>query len=71
VCGLAVAPDGQTLASCGLDNRVILWEAAGGRKLREWQLPGPVAGLALAGDGRHLAISNRNGTLYVLRLAKP
>ncbi len=34
--------------------------------LREWQLPGPVNGVAA--DGRHLATANGNGTVYILRL---
>ena len=53
------------LASCGEDGRVILWEAARGTKLREWQLPGVVARIAFAHDGRHLATANGNGTVSV------
>ena len=28
-------------------------------------------GIALSPEGRHLAVCNPNGTVYVLRLAKP
>jgi WD40 repeat protein len=71
VWNVAASPDGQTAASCGDDGRVILWEAAGGGKLRVWQLPAEVRGVAFAPDGRHLATGNSNGTIYVLRLARP
>jgi WD40 repeat protein len=67
VSGVLLAPDGKTVASCGLDGRVILWDAASGAKQAEWELPGPVRGLALSADGR-LATANGNGTVYLLRL---
>jgi ECF sigma factor len=41
------------------------------RKLAAQKLPGYVHGVAFAPDGRHLATVNGNGTVYVLRLAKP
>jgi WD40 repeat protein len=71
VRNLAFAPDGRTLASSGNDGRVILWDAATVRKLHEWMLPGPTAGVAFAADGRHLAVGNSNGTAYILRLSLP
>jgi len=39
-----------------------------GKKLREWRYPGPIHGVAFAGN-RHLLTLNGNGTIYVLRLA--
>jgi WD40 repeat protein len=69
VDSLAYSPDGQLLASAGLDGRVIVWEpAARKRKLQEWQLPGPVTQVTFAADGGHLATTNANGTVYILRL---
>jgi hypothetical protein len=40
-------------------------------KRREWTLPGVVHDVAFAPDGRHLATANGNGSVYILRLAKP
>jgi WD40 repeat protein len=71
VRSVTFGPAGKTLASAGPDGRIILWDVAAGDKLREWQLPGPVWDVAFAADGRHLATANGNGTVYVLRLAKP
>jgi WD40 repeat protein len=73
VLSVAFGPDGKTLASAGADRRIILWDVAAGDKLREWQLPGPVHGVTFTADGRHLATANGNGngTVYILRLAKP
>jgi WD40 repeat protein len=65
------APDGKRLASSGDDGRIILWDVAAGDKLREWQFPGNVIGVAFAPDGRHLGAANGNGTVYILRLATP
>jgi WD40 repeat protein/serine/threonine protein kinase len=66
---LLLTPDGKKLISAADDRRVILWDIATRKKQTEWASPGPVHGVALACDGRHLAIANRNGTAYVLRLA--
>jgi WD40 repeat protein len=71
VRGVAFAPDGQTLASCHDDGRVVLWDVATRKEKRSWQLPGKVSGVAFAPDGRHLATANANGTAYILRLAAP
>jgi WD40 repeat protein len=70
VYSVAFSPDGKSLASSGHDGRIIVWDAAAGTKLREWQLPGPVPGVAFASDARHLAAANGNGTVYILRLSK-
>jgi WD40 repeat protein len=71
VHALAFAPDGTALISAGHDGRLVFWETATGRKRREWELRVPLFGVAFAGDGRHLATANGNGTVYLFRLAPP
>jgi serine/threonine-protein kinase len=66
----SLSSDGRKLAGCG-GNTVGLWEMPGGKKLREWQLPGPVRGVVFAADGRHLATANGNGTVYILHISPP
>jgi WD40 repeat protein len=70
VLAVAFSPDGKVLASAGYDGRIILSEMPAGKKLREWQLPGPVSAVCFARHGRHLATANGNGTVYILRLPK-
>jgi len=68
---LVYAPDGKTLISSHRDGAIILWDAASGSRQDTITLPGPVHGLALANDGRHLATANGNSTAYILRLTAP
>jgi WD40 repeat protein len=68
VAGVAFAPDGRLVLSTAGD-RVIVWDAADGRKLREWQVPGGVDSAAFAPDGRHLVALTLTGAAYVLRLS--
>jgi len=65
---VAFAPDGKTFAASGQDGRITLWSAATEKPLWQTQLPGAVLGLAYAGDSRHLATANANGTVFILRL---
>jgi WD40 repeat protein len=67
---LAFSPAGDALASGAGDKRLVLWDVASGRKVREWQLLDEARALAFAPDGRHLAVGNDDGTMYVLRLAE-
>lgn len=66
---VAWSSDGQSVVSAGLQGQITWWDAHSGKPLRTWALPGPVSGVALAPDGRHIATANANGTAYILRLA--
>ena len=68
---LLFMPDGKSLFGSCDDGRLIRWSAADGSVLKAWQLGGYIQRLALTTDGRHLFVSNQNGTVYVLRLAPP
>jgi len=65
----AFAPDGKT-AAIAYSSSLVLLEMPSGNRMKEWQFPGQVQSVAFAPDGRHLAVANGNGTLYVLRLAE-
>jgi WD40 repeat protein len=67
--GVVFAPDSKSLASAGADGRIMVWDAASGKKLHEWQLPGQATSIAFAPDSRHLSVAAGNGTISVLRLA--
>jgi WD40 repeat protein len=64
-------PDGRTLISAGQDRRVIFWDLATCKKIKEWELRSQIFGLAITIDGRHLATANGNGTVFILRLPAP
>jgi WD40 repeat protein len=78
-CGILSAAwraDGRLLITAGAtDGTVQLWDLSGA-KPRSRALPviPPnvpwLQSIALSPEGRHLAVSNPNGTVYVLRLAK-
>jgi WD40 repeat protein len=69
--------DGRLLITAGsLDGTVRLWDTSGQRpRARKLPVIRPgepwLHGIALSPEGRHLAVCNPNGTVYVLRLSKP
>lgn len=46
----------------------VLRDKSTGKILYRWQAPAGGTTLALAPDGRHLALGNANGTIYIVRL---
>jgi WD40 repeat protein len=69
--------DGQLLITAGaLDGTVRLWDPSSDRPRSKALAVIPpnvpwLHGIALSPEGRHLAVCNPNGTVYVLRLAQP
>jgi WD40 repeat protein/serine/threonine protein kinase len=69
--------DGRLLITAGaLDGTVRLWNLSGEKpRARVLSVIPPdvpwLHGIALSPEGRHLAVCNPNGTVFVLRLAKP
>jgi len=49
-------PQGRTLASCGNDSNIKLWDVKTGKRMEELEghAKGPVAGLAISQDGRFM-----------------
>ncbi len=72
IVDVAFSPDCQVLAAPSSDGKVRLWDLRSGT-LRQTFTLGPPGGMiwnvAFPPDGRHLVTANRNGTIYVLRLA--
>jgi WD40 repeat protein len=72
VSSINYSPDGSKLVVGFASGDVFVADSAG-KKLHEWQFPGPTGGLGCNGarfapDGRHLVIENSNATAYILRL---
>ncbi|MBI3409463.1 MAG: WD40 repeat domain-containing protein [Planctomycetes bacterium] len=68
VKALTFSPDGKSLASCGQDRRLVVWDVPRDEKRLEWVFPNQGLALTFAPDGRHLALGNQDGTIYVLRV---
>jgi WD40 repeat protein len=64
---LAFTADGEMLVTGGADGQVVVRGPGSGNTLANWRLAGPVRGLAVASDARHLAVANGNSTVYVIR----
>ena len=57
---IAIAPDGQTIATCGRDGRVVLWSAAGQKK-SELAVGGDLSVVRFAPDGKSLFAGSLEG----------
>ncbi|MBY0526445.1 MAG: protein kinase [Gemmataceae bacterium] len=63
-------PDGKTLVHAETDGRLCFYDPATGKETRPTiPMRGAVLGMTFAPDGRYLATSNANGTIYIFRLS--
>jgi WD40 repeat protein len=60
------SPSGNMIATAAPDGKVILWDIAAEKKIREWKSAG--VSLAFAPDGRRLAVGNFDGTISIIDL---
>jgi WD40 repeat protein/tRNA A-37 threonylcarbamoyl transferase component Bud32 len=51
-----------------LGTRLTVLDAATAKEVQTWTWPGPIATVVPAHDGRHVAVGNTNGTIYILRI---
>lgn len=68
VASVSFGKGGKVLASGDWDGNVVLWDVAKRESIQSWRLPGRIWRLAFAPDGRHLAVGDGSGLVYVLRL---
>jgi hypothetical protein len=60
------APMSKELVSAGVDGRIVFWDAASGKLLREVAVRSPVMTISLSGDGRTLAAGDSSGMVSVI-----
>jgi WD40 repeat protein len=66
---LVYSRDGSRLVSASADGLVVLHDGNTGKQLRQWKTPLSVGSADFSPDGRHLALGNSDGTIYIVRLA--
>jgi WD40 repeat protein len=68
VWGVAFAPDGKTLVSCG-DDAVRLWDAATGKELRVLADGSRFEAIAFSPDGRLVVVGTKDGGVRLIDVA--
>ena len=59
--------DGQKVAGAGHDGKVVVWEAATGRKLLSVHVSAtPLPSLAISRDGQRIAVGNDDGVVHII-----
>ena len=76
VYGTAFAPDGRTLATCGKDGTVQLWNVTDSARPRPWAPPvdtggGAVHAVAFSPDSRTLATADDDGIVQLRNVTHP
>jgi WD40 repeat protein len=61
-------PDGRTLISVAGDYRILCHDLESGDVVLHCKLAGRAEAAAMAADGRHLAVANSDGTVFIFRL---
>jgi WD domain, G-beta repeat len=70
IFSVAFSPDATIFASSG-QGQVILWSTAlPQKKMCEWRTSGVIYAVAVAPDGRHLAIGNPDGSIFIVRIPR-
>ncbi|MFM7322343.1 MAG: WD40 repeat domain-containing protein [Armatimonadota bacterium] len=69
VYAVAVARNGNWIASGGADRKVVVWNGAGGRVREHTEATSDIWGLAISPNSRWLAASSRDGKVRVYDLA--
>src|SRR5262249_43028184 len=65
---LVFVPADRRLVCLDFHGRMLLWDLLSGQLTHEWPLPRLPKDVAVASDGRHLALVNGDSTVYMLRL---
>ena len=66
VTQILVAPSGKEIISAGADGRIVFWDKATGKSVREVKLSAIILTISLTRDGRTLAAGDASGTVSLI-----